>query len=112
MILLVRALVKLVKWALIAVAYVMLAVGKVVAFVVVLAFLGVRAGILHLRDGRDRGADEEHVHEYEPGYRSYGNSLDSFDADWQWERDMRLAQRRITEPGAGLRGVGNRGRLP
>ena len=62
MILLVRALVKLVKWALIAVAYVMLAVGKVVAFVVVLAFLGVRAGILHLRDGRDRGADEEYVH--------------------------------------------------
>jgi hypothetical protein len=114
MILLVRALVKLVKWALITVAYVMLAIGKVVAFLVVLAFLGIRAGILHLRDARDGDAEEEQPsREYEPGYRSYGHSLDSFDADWQWERDMRLAQRRTTEPGAGgLGGIGNGGRLP
>lgn len=96
MILLFRAVAKLVKWVVIMAAYVALAVGKVVALLVVLAFLAGRAGIRRLRHGRDTDPDEEHSHEYEPGSRSYGRAMDSFDADWQWERDMRLAQRRAS----------------
>jgi len=99
---LVGLVVKLIKWIVIAVAYLLVGLAKVVTIVVVLLFLTGRAGVRRLANAKARsdGAAEE---EYDLGYPSHvgrsmpslhGVSRDAFDARWQRERDLRVAERR------------------
>jgi hypothetical protein len=102
-------IVKLVKWLVIAVAYVLVGLVKLVTILVVLVFFTSRAAIRRLFDARNHRTDDED--EYDLGYPSYvGRSSerltqDAFDARWQRERDLRVAQRRVD-------GADRRGGLP
>ena len=102
MISLVGLVVKLVKWTAITVAYLLCGLAKLVAIVVVLLFMTGRAGVRRLIDARDR-SDGDPGDEYDLGYPSHvgrvgpslhGVSRDAFDARWQRERDLRVAERR------------------
>ena len=99
---LVRLVAKLVKWVVITVAYLLVGLAKLVTIVVVLLFLTGRAGVRRLVDAKDR-SDGDAEEEYDLGYPSHvgrstpslhGISRDAFDARWQRERDLRVAERR------------------
>ncbi len=99
---LVGLVVKLVKWAVITVAYLLVGLAKLLAIVVVLLFVTGRAGVRRLADAKDR-SDGQAEDEYDLGYPSHvgtsmpsrhGVSRDAFDARWQRERDLRVAERR------------------
>jgi hypothetical protein len=75
---------------------------KLLAIVVVLLFMTGRAGVRRLVDAKDR-SDGVAEDEYDLGYPSHvgtptpslhGVSRDAFDARWQRERDLRVAERR------------------
>ena len=93
---------KLVKWVVIVTAYLLVGLVKLMTIVVVLAFFTSRAAIRRLLDAKDRrdGGDDD---EYDLGYPSHvGRSSerltqDAFDARWQRERDLRVAQRQADD---------------
>jgi hypothetical protein len=93
-------LVKLVKWLVVAVAYVLVGLVKMVTIVVVLAFFTSRGAVRRLLDAKGRN-DDDGGDEYDLGYPSgLGRSSerltqDAFDARWQRERDLRVAERRV-----------------
>jgi hypothetical protein len=102
MILLVGLVFKVVKWTVITVAYLLVGLAKLVAIVVVLLVMTVRAAVRRLVDAKDR-SDGRAEDEYDLGYPSHvgtsmpslhGVSRDAFDARWQRERDLRVAERR------------------
>jgi inner membrane protein involved in colicin E2 resistance len=106
---LVGLVVKLVKWSVITVAYLLVGLAKLVAIVVVLLFMTTRAGVRRLMDAKDR-SDGVAEDEYDLGYPSHvgtsmpslhGVSRDAFDARWQRERDLRVAERRERRARAG-----------
>jgi hypothetical protein len=106
---LVGLVVKLVKWSVITVAYLLVGLAKLVAIVVVLLFVTARAGVRRLVDAKDR-SDGVAEDEYDLGYPSHvgtsmpslhGVSRDAFDARWQRERDLRVAERRERRARAG-----------
>jgi len=110
MVMLFLLLVKLVKWTVITVAYLLVGLAKLVTIVVVLLFLTGRAGIRRLVDARDRQDEDGEPDEYDLGYPSHvgrvvptsqGMSRDAFDARWQRERDLRVAERRARRSGTG-----------
>ena len=80
------------------VAYLLVGLAKLVTIIIVLIFFTARAGIRRLLDAKS-GSDDE-TEEYDLGYPSYyGRSSerltrDAFDARWQRERDLRVAERR------------------
>ncbi len=112
MITLLRLVTKAVKWSVIIAAYLVLGLAKLATILVVLLFLSARAGIRRLIDTKERRALDDEPDEYDLGYpsgasyegrssRSYpGVSRDAFDARWQRERDLRVAERRARETGA------------
>ena len=89
---------KLIKWTVITVAYLLVGLVKLVSIVVVLVFFTARAGVRRLLDAKGRRDDDEHD-EYDLGYpHPMGRSSerltrDAFDARWQRERDLRVAER-------------------
>jgi hypothetical protein len=95
-----------VKWVVIVTAYLLVGLVKLVTIVVVLAFFTSRAAIRRMLDAKDRrdGGDDD---EYDLGYPSHvGRSSerltqDAFDARWQRERDLRVAQRQVGDTGRG-----------
>jgi len=97
---------KLVKWVVIVTAYLLVGLVKLVTIVVVLAFFTSRAAIRRMLDAKDRrdGGDDD---EYDLGYPSHvGRSSerltqDAFDARWQRERDLRVAQRQAEDADRG-----------
>ncbi len=97
---------KVVKWVVIVTAYLLVGLVKLVTIVVVVAFFTSRAAIRRMLDAKDRrdGDDDD---EYDLGYPSHlGRSSerltqDAFDARWQRERDLRVAQRRADDAGRG-----------
>lgn len=97
MITLFHLLVKIVKWTVITVAYLLLGLAKLVAILVVLVVVAGRAGVRRLLDAKERrdGADEPD--EYDLGYPSPGLSMDAFDSRWQRERDLRVAERQARQ---------------
>ncbi len=109
MITLVHVVTKVVKWAVITVAYLMVGLAKLATILVVLLFLTARAGIRRLLEAKERRRLDDEPDEYDLGYPSqppYGGrssrshpavSRDAFDARWQRERDLRVAQRRMRE---------------
>ena len=99
MISLFHVLFKIVKWALIAAAYVLLGLAKLVTILVVLAIVATRGGIRRLLDAKERRAAIEDPDEYDLGYPPPGPSRDAFDARWQRERDLRVAERQALRPG-------------
>ncbi len=99
MITLFHALFKIVKWTVIAVAYILLGLAKLVTIVVVLVIVGARSGIRRLLDAKERKADREEPDEYDLGYPSPGLSRDAFDARWQREHDLRVAERQARRMG-------------
>jgi len=98
MITLVTLFFKLIKWTVLTVAYLLVGLAKLVTIIIVLIFFTARAGIRRLLDAKS-GSDDE-TEEYDLGYPSYyGRSSerltrDAFDARWQRERDLRVAERR------------------
>jgi hypothetical protein len=103
MMLLLLLVVKLVKWTVITAAYLLVGLVKLVTIVVVLVFLTGRAGVRRLVDAKDRQDEDGEPDEYNLGYPSHvgrsvpsspGISRDAFDARWQRERDLRVADRR------------------
>jgi hypothetical protein len=108
MITLIGLVFKVIKWAVIAVAYLLVGLTKLVTIVVVLIFFTARAGVRRLLDAKGRKDDDE-ADEYDLGYpSSVGRSSvrltqDAFDARWQRERDLRIAERRPRQVGGGDR---------
>lgn len=104
MITLITLAVKVIKWTVIAIAYLLVGLLKLVSIMVVLLFFAARAGIRRLRGAAGRRADDD---EYDLGYPSqFGRSSerltrDAFDARWQLERDRRVAGRRSDRPDGG-----------
>ncbi len=103
MVMLFLLLVKIVKWTVITVAYLLVGLAKLVTIVVVLVFMTSRAGIRRLLDAKDRQDGDGEPDEYDLGYPSHvgrivpatqGMSRDAFDARWQRERDLRVAERK------------------
>ncbi len=96
MILLFRLMVKIVKWAVIVVAYLIMGLFKLLTITIVLVFFAARAAIRHLR----RDTDEEDPGPYRGFYdlerRAGPSAEDSFDATVQRERDHRVARSRQT----------------
>ena len=118
---LVRLVAKLVKWAVITLAYLLVGLAKVVSIVVVLLFLTGRAGIRRLVDARDHSAEDDGHDEYDLGYPSHvgrsvpslhGVSRDAFDARWQRERHLRVAERKERRVPSGVRGLSPGGLRP
>ncbi len=108
MVMLFLLVVKIVKWTVITVAYLLVGLAKLVTIVIVLLFLTGRAGIRRLLDAKDRQDDDGEPDEYDLGYPSHvgrivpttqGMSRDAFDARWQRERDLRVAERRARRAG-------------
>jgi hypothetical protein len=117
----VRALITILKWATVAVAYVLLGLLKLATIVIVLAYFSGRAGLRRLLDARERrdAADEQ---EYDLGYppmfdprapMAHGSdwsdaapiaSRDAFDPQWQRERDVLLARRQGGTAGRAVTG--------
>jgi hypothetical protein len=101
MITLVGLVFKLVKWTVITVAYLLVGLIKLVSIVVVLIFFTARAALRRLLDAKER--DDDDPDEYDLGYPTpLGRSSerltrDAFDARWQRERDLRIAERRTGE---------------
>lgn len=103
MVMLVLLAVKIVKWTVITTAYLLVGLAKLISIVVVLVFLSGRAGVRRLVDARDRRDEEGEPDQYDLGYPAHvgrivpstqGMSRDAFDARWQRERDLRVAERR------------------
>jgi hypothetical protein len=94
MILLLRLIGKMVKWAVIVVAYMIAGLVKLLAITVVLVVFGSRAAIRHFRAASE---DEEEPDPFRGFYdlerRASTPSLDSFDVTVQRERDHRVARR-------------------
>ena len=93
MILLLYAVVKIVKWTLITVTYVLIELAKLGALLLVLIFVGCRAVVRRLRDTRGAKEPDELQGLYALQHGSRGVSRDTFDARWQRERDLRVAER-------------------
>jgi hypothetical protein len=94
MIFLIRIMGKIVKWAVIAVAWLIAGLVKVVAIAIVLAFFGARAAIRHVRDGSDDEDDDPYSGFYDLERKEGPPSGDSFDDAVQRERDHRVARSR------------------
>jgi hypothetical protein len=94
MIFLLRIMGKIVKWVVIAIAWLIAGVVKVVAIAIVLAFFGTRAAIRHVRDGTDDEDADPYFGFYDLERRADPPSGDSFDAAVQRERDHRVARSR------------------
>jgi hypothetical protein len=98
--------VKLIKWTVITVAYLLVGLTKLVTIIVVLIFFTARAGIRRLLEAKDRKEDDDTA-EYDLGYPPHmGRSSerltrDAFDARWQRERDLRVAGRQSDPPDGG-----------
>jgi hypothetical protein len=94
---------KIIKWTVITTAYLLVGLAKLVTILVVLIFMVSRAGVRRLLDAPERKADDDELDQYHLGYptqvaRSFrGVSQDDFDARWQRERDLRVAERRALE---------------
>ncbi len=92
MIFLVRMVAKIVKWAVIVVAYMIMGLVKLVAIAIVLAFFGARGAIRHLRSGPDEEDPDLYRGFYDLEARASPAPRDSFDATVQRERDHRVAR--------------------
>jgi len=108
-----QLLFKVVKWTVIAVAYLLLGLTKLVAILVVLVFMTTRAGVRRLLDAKERSAAVADADEYNLGYPAPGPSplpsRDDFDSRWQRERDLRVAERQAGQRGdRGARVVSSR----
>ena len=112
-----RLVVKVVKWSIVAVAYLLVGLAKVVTIVVMLLFLAGRLGVRRLLDAKERRANDDGPEEYDLGYPSHvvaptpstrGVSRDAFDARWQRERDLRVAERRTRQTGGRSGSCGHR----
>ena len=108
-----QLLFKVVKWTVIAVAYLLLGLAKLVAILVVVIFMTARAGVRRLLDAKERSAAIEDADEYDLGYPAPGPSplpsRDAFDSRWQRERDLRVAERQAGQRGdRGARVVSSR----
>ncbi len=110
MVALVRLVIKIIKWTVITVAYLLVGLTKLITIVVVLLFLTSRAGFRRLLAARDRRSVGDEPAEYDLGYPTHvgysvptlhGVSRDAFDARWQRERDLRVADRRARRMRAG-----------
>ena len=102
---------KVIKWTVITVAYLLVGLAKLVTILLVLLFLAGRAGVRRLLDAKDRRAEADEPEEYDLGYPAHvgrpsasrdGVSRDAFDARWQRERDLRVAERRARRHEAGV----------
>jgi hypothetical protein len=123
MITLIGLICKVIKWTVITVAYLLVGLTKLVTIVVVLIFFTARAGVRRLLDAKERSGDDDD-NEYDLGYptpvgrTSERLTRDAFDARWQRERDLRIAERqtvrthsgdRLPAPEAGGRAVDEMG---
>ncbi len=108
----IHIVIKVIKWTVITAAYLLVGLAKLVTILLVLLFLTGRAGVRRLLDAKDRRAEDDEPAEYDLGYPTHvgrpsasrhGVSRDAFDARWQRERDLRVAERRAPrrEPGVG-----------
>jgi hypothetical protein len=94
MILLLRLIVKMVKWAVIVVAYMIVGLVKLLAIAVVLVIVGARAAVRRLRMEPDEEDTDLYRGFYDLERTASPPSLDSFDATVQRERDHRVARSR------------------
>jgi hypothetical protein len=92
-ILLFYAVVKIIKWTLITVAYVVFELLKLGVLLMLLIFMGCRGVVRRLGDTRGAKEPDELQGLYALQHGSRGVSRDSFDARWQRERDLRVAER-------------------
>ena len=102
---------KVIKWTVIVVAYLLVGLAKLVTILLVLLFLTGRAGVRRLLETKDRRAEADEPEEYDLGYPAHvgrpsasrhGVSRDAFDARWQRERDLLVAERRARRREAGV----------
>jgi len=91
-ILLLYAVVKIVKWTLITVTYVLIELAKLAALLLGLIVVGFRALVRRLRDTRGAKEPDELQGLYALQHGLRGVSRDTFDARWQRERDLRVAE--------------------
>jgi hypothetical protein len=94
MILLLRLIVKIVKWAVIVVAYMIMGLVKLLTIAILLVFFGARAAIRHARMDTDEEEPDLYRGFYDLERRASLPSGDSFDATVQRERDHRVARSR------------------
>jgi hypothetical protein len=90
------ALVKIVKWTLITVTYVLIELVKVGALLLFFIFVGCRAVVRRLWDSKGAKEPDELQGLYALQNGPRGISRDTFDARWQRERDQRVAERQET----------------
>ncbi len=92
MIALARLVIKIAKWTVITLAYLLVGLAKLVTIVVVLLFLTGRAGLRRLSEAKDRRGVGDEPAEYDLGYPEHvgysvptlhGVSRDAFDARWR-----------------------------
>jgi hypothetical protein len=87
------ALGKIIKWTVITVTYVLIELVKLGLVVLFLVFVGCRAVIRRLRDSKGAKEPDELQGLYALQNGARGISRDTFDARWQRERDLRVAER-------------------
>jgi hypothetical protein len=107
-ILLLYGLVKIVKWTLIIVTYVLIELVKLGVLVLFAIFVACRAVVHRLQDSKGAKEPDElqGLYALQNGARSV--SRDTFDARWQQERDQRVAERQESASADGVRVDGRR----
>jgi uncharacterized membrane protein YeiB len=105
-ILLFYALVKIVKWTLITVTYVLIELVKLGVLLLFVIFVACRGVVHRLRDSKGAKEPDELQGLYALQNGPRGVSQDTFDARWQRERDLRVAERQeaVSEHGVGVEG--------
>lgn len=95
------ALVKIVKWTLITVTFVLIELVKLGGLLLFMIFVACRAVVRRLRDSKGAKEPDELQGLYALQNGPRGVSRDTFDARWQRERDLRVAERQDALPADG-----------